>query len=82
MNGGVNCVQPLQNQCAAGVVPANNSDHCHFSVSARNRAKHVWSIWSGVRTKLKATHAVHFRSGQAKANPSPLRQLNPSFGST
>ena len=56
----------------SGIVPVRNGGHVTFALPVRNRAKHVWSFWSGVRTKLKAAHVAHFRSGQAKVNPAPL----------
>jgi len=66
---------------STGVIPVGNGGHVTFALPVRNRAKHVWSFWSGVRTKLKAAHVAHFRSGEAKANPAPLRPLNPALGS-
>ena len=56
----------------AAIVPTCNGDHVTFALPARNRAKHVWSFWSSVRTKLKAAHAAHYRSVEAKAPPAPL----------
>ncbi|MHB8255517.1 MAG: IS200/IS605 family accessory protein TnpB-related protein [Acidiferrobacter sp.] len=55
-----------------GIAPVRNGGHVTFALPARNRAKHVWSFWSAVRTKLKAAHAAHYRSGEAKAKPAPL----------
>ena len=55
-----------------GIAPVRNGGHVTFELPVRNRTKHVWSFWSGARTKLKAAHVAHFRSGQAKANPAPL----------
>lgn len=63
-----------------GFAPARNGSHVTFALPARNRAKHVWAFWSVVRKNLKAAHGAHFRSGLAKANPSPLRQSNPALG--
>jgi len=54
------------------VVPARTGGHVTFALPARNRAKHVWSFWAAARTKLKAAHVAHFRSGQAQAQPAPL----------
>lgn len=61
----------------SGIVPVRNGGHVTFALPARNRAKHVWSFWSGVRTKLKAAHVAHFRSGQVKADPAPLALILP-----
>lgn len=70
------------------VVPARNGGHVTFPLPARNRGKHVWAQWSGIRTCLKAAHAAHFRSGAAPARvrtrtgrlpePAPLRQSKPA----
>lgn len=54
------------------IVPVRNGGHVTFALPARNRAKHVWSYWASVRTKLKAAHAAHARSGEANAPPAPL----------
>lgn len=54
------------------LVPARNGGHVTFALPVRNRAKHVWSFWSKVRTNLKAAHGAHFRSGDCKKNPAPL----------
>lgn len=61
-----------------GLAPARNGGHVTFALPVRNRAKHVWSYWSKIRTRLKAAHAAHFRSGAAQANPAPLRQIQPA----
>ena len=60
------------------VVPTRNGGHVTFDLPAKDRSKHVWSYWSKVRTRLKAAHVAHFRSGEAKANPAPLRPSNPA----
>jgi len=54
------------------IVPVRNGGHVTFALPARNRAKHVWSAWSAIRTKLKAAHAAHTRSGEANTPPAPL----------
>ncbi len=54
------------------IVPVRHGGHVTFALPARNRAKHVWSYWASVRTKLKAAHAAHARSGEANASPAPL----------
>jgi IS605 OrfB family transposase len=62
--------------CQHGIVavPARNGGHVTFALPARNRAKHVWTQWAAVRSSQSAAHAVHFRSGAAKAAPAPLSQ--------
>jgi hypothetical protein len=54
------------------IVPVRNGGHLTFVLPVRNRSKHVWSYWATIRTKLKAAHVAHFRSGEAKAPPAPL----------
>ena len=64
-----------------GIVPVGNGGHVTFPLPVRNRGKHVWTFWSGVRRKLRAAHAAHIRSGGLRAGPAPLRQ-NPALGAT
>ncbi|MBK6998687.1 MAG: IS200/IS605 family accessory protein TnpB-related protein [Rhodoferax sp.] len=59
------------------VVPTRNGGHVTFALPARNRAKHVWSFWSKVRTSLKAAHVAHFRCGAHKTAPPPLPLASP-----
>jgi IS605 OrfB family transposase len=59
------------------IVPTCNGGHVTFALPARNRAKHVWSFWSRVRTHLKAAHAAHFRCGAHKTAPPPLSPERP-----
>ena len=54
------------------IVPLRNGGHVTFAVPARNRAKHVWQQWSGIRACLKAAHAAHWRSGRSQDPPAPL----------
>ncbi|MBK6999754.1 MAG: IS200/IS605 family accessory protein TnpB-related protein [Rhodoferax sp.] len=60
-----------------GLVPTRNGGHVTFTLPARNRAKHVWSFWSKVRTSLKAAHVAHFRCGAHKTAPPPLPLASP-----
>ena len=46
----------------SGHVPARRGGHVTFALPVRNRAKHVWSHWAGVRRSLRAAHAAHVRS--------------------
>jgi IS605 OrfB family transposase len=59
------------------IVPTRNGGHVTFALPVRNRAKHVWSFWSKVRTSLSAAHAAHFRCGAAKTAPPPLSPARP-----
>lgn len=61
------------------VVPTRNGGHVTFALPVRNRAKHVWSFWSGARTRLKAAHAAHFRCGDHRLAPRPLPPARPGM---
>jgi len=55
-------------------VSARHGGHVTFALPERNRAKHVWSQWSGVRRRLSAALREHYRCGAAKAAAPPLSQ--------
>ena len=55
-----------------GLSPVRNGAHVTFELPVRNRSKHVWSFWSGVRTRLKAAHAAHIRCADHKRPAPPL----------
>lgn len=65
---------------AGGLAPTANGDHVTFELPARNRLKHVWSFWSGVRTRLKAAHAAHYRCGDHQRSPPPLAPATRPLG--
>jgi IS605 OrfB family transposase len=60
--------------------PVRNGGHVTFDLPVRNRSKHVWSFWSNVRTRLKAAHKEHYRSGAHRDAPPPLRPSKPALG--
>lgn len=64
------------------IAPVRNGGHVTFPLPVRNRRKHVWSFWSGVRKKLKAAHAAHGRSGLSKEKPAPLSPEMRALGAT
>ncbi len=64
------------------VVPARNGGHVTFVLPVRNRAKHVWSQWSAIRTQLKAAHVAHVRSGGLNSPPAPLSPAMQTLGAT
>lgn len=64
------------------VVPTRNGGYVTFVLPARNRTKHVWSFWSGVRKRLKAAHAAHARSGGNRLPPAPLLPKARALGAT
>lgn len=57
--------------------PTRNGGHVTFALPVRNRAKHVWSFWSKVRTSRSAAHVAHFRCGAAKTAAPPLSPARP-----
>jgi hypothetical protein len=59
--------------------PVRNGVHVTIDLPARNRSKHVWSFWANVRTRLKAAHKEHYRSGAHKDAPPLLRPLGPHW---
>ena len=63
--------RPIARQGQA-TVPARHGGHVTFALPERNRAKHVWSQWSGVRRRLSAALREHYRCGAAKAAAPPL----------
>ena len=65
--------RPIARQGQA-TVPARHGGHVTFALPERNRAKHVWSQWSGVRRRLSAALREHYRCGAAKAAAPPLSQ--------
>jgi IS605 OrfB family transposase len=68
--------------CRMAVVPARKGGHATFALSVRNRAKHGWSFWSNVKTRLQAAHRAHFRCGALKKAPPPLPRANPAAYAT
>jgi IS605 OrfB family transposase len=64
------------------VVPVRSGGHVTFAVPVRNRAKHVWSQWSGIRAGLKAALAAHWRSGKPRGRPAPLSPATRTLGAT
>lgn len=65
-----------------GLAPTRNGGHVAFCLPVRNRQKHVWSHWSKIRTRLKAAHVAHYRSGNAKKMPAPLSPEMRALGAT
>lgn len=65
--------RPIARQGQA-TVPARHGGHVTLALPERNRAKHVWSQWSGVRRRLSAALREHYRCGAAKAAAPPLSQ--------
>ncbi|MDA8093328.1 MAG: transposase [Betaproteobacteria bacterium] len=57
------------------LAPCRDGGHVAFALPARNRAKHVWTQWSSIRSVMKAAHVARSRSGLPKGVPAPLRPL-------
>ena len=55
------------------LVPTRNGDHVTFVLPVRDKAKHVWSHWSKLKTALNTAHVAHFRRGDQLMAPPPLR---------
>lgn len=64
--------------CRAAIVPARKGGHVTFALPVRNRARHVWSFWSSVKTRLIAAHKAHFRCGACKQAPPPRPPSKPA----
>lgn len=68
--------------CRVAIVPARKGGHVTFALPVRNRAKHVWSFWSNVKTCLRAAHQAHFRCGACKQASPPRPRENPALCAT
>ncbi len=60
------------------IVPVRGGGHVTFALPVRNRAKHVWSFWSNVRTRLKAAHVAHFQCRTVKTASPPPPPVRPA----
>jgi len=61
---------------SAGKIILPDGVHVTFALPARNRAKHVWTQWAGIRKNLVAALAAHRRLSK----PTPSRPLKPALG--
>lgn len=68
--------------CRVPVVPARKGGQVTFALPVRNRAKHVWSFWSSVKTRLKAALQAHLRCGANPMAPPPRPRVNPAMCAT
>jgi IS605 OrfB family transposase len=65
---------------AVATIATSKGDHVTFALPVRNRAKHVWSFWSGVQKIKTAALAAHFRPLQKDPlKPKPSRGKDPIF---
>jgi len=56
------------------IAPERNGGHVALPVPVRILGKHVWTQLAALRKSLLAAHVVHFRSGDYKYPPAPLRK--------
>lgn len=52
-------------------IPDGKGDHVAFSLPARNRDQHVWSLWRKVQKKLQAALAAHILAKRSSSRPRP-----------
>jgi len=57
-------------------IPDGKDGHVTLSLPARNRDRHVWSLWRQVSKKLQTALAAHFRTapntkGRSRSQPKP-----------
>lgn len=53
-------------------IPDGKGDHVTLSLPARNRGRHVWSLWSQLSKKLRAALAAHFRTAKGRSKSSHM----------
>ncbi|HEX4840322.1 MAG TPA: hypothetical protein VFU89_07780 [Rhabdochlamydiaceae bacterium] len=61
-------------------IPDGKDGHVTLSLPARNRNKHVWSLWSLLSKKLRTALAAHFRTapkGRSKSSVKPAFETEP-----
>ncbi|MDE2940246.1 MAG: IS200/IS605 family accessory protein TnpB-related protein [Chloroflexota bacterium] len=55
------------------VAPLGNGVRVAFSVPARKRVKHVWTLWGCVLGQLRPVLAAQYRLGKRRRRPNPVR---------
>ena len=55
-----------------GKIPDGKGLHVTFVLPVRNRMKHVWSFWAGVKKKIPAVLAAHFQAIKHRSLSPPL----------
>ena len=55
------------------VAPLGDGVRVAFSVPARKRVKHVWTLWGGVLGQLRPVLAAHRGLGRRRRQPNPVR---------
>ena len=57
------------------VCPVGNGVHVAFSVPARKRVKHVWTLWGSVLGQLRPALAAQHRLGKRRRRPNPVQAV-------
>ena len=55
--------------------PVGNGIHVAFSVPARKRMKHVWTLWGCVLGQLRPALAAQHRLGKPGGTPNPVQAV-------
>ena len=55
------------------VAPVGSGVHVAFSVHARKRVKHVWTLWGSVLGQLRPALAAQHRLGKRRRRPNPVQ---------
>ena len=57
------------------VAPVGNGVQVAFTVPARKRVKHVWTLWNAVSKQLRPALAAHHRLGKRRRGPNPVQAV-------
>ena len=57
------------------VAPVGNGVQVAFTVPARKRVKHVWTLWNAVSKQLRPALAAHHRLGKRRRRPNPVQAV-------
>ncbi len=58
-----------------GKIPDGKDGHVTLLLPARNRSKHVWSLWRQLSKKLQTALAAHFRTAKSRSKSLPKPAL-------
>ena len=61
---------PRRREC-----PVGNGVQVAFTVPARKRVKHVWTLWGAVSGQLRPALAAQHRLGKRRRRPNPVRAV-------
>ena len=57
------------------VCPVGNGVHVAFTVPARKRVKHVWTLWGSILGQLRPALAAQHRLGKRRRRPNPVQAV-------